>query len=485
MKKRAIVIAFDALLLLGLALIGSSGFGKTEAQVGTTPTGVQVTVYNNDIGVVQETRTITLTSVGVNTLQLTDVPTQIDPETVRLVATPDPAALVPLEQNYEYDLASSARLLQKYIGREIRVVTKDGTAYLGTLLAADENLVLQGEDGSVDAVSRSEIKAISFPKLPQGLTTKPSLVWLLSAAASGRQTVTLSYVTHGLAWKANYVAHLSPDNRSMDLAGWVVLDNRSGKTFRRAHLKLVAGQLHQAKQVARTLTTRTKMVETAAAPAPVTERQFSEYHLYDVPRPVTIASAQSKQVQFVTAAKVPTEKLYVLDLSNISPVPYRPATDQSFGISQKGNANVYIQFKTGEKSHLDLPLPAGRVRLYQQDQDGALLLVGEDNIRHTPISETVRLQIGQAFDVTGERQQTNFNKLGRKSMEESFRISVQNHKSEAVTVRVVEHLYRWNNWTITDSNPAYTKLDSQTIVFELPLKANGEGTVSYTVLYRW
>jgi len=487
MKKQVLVVLFDTILLLGLVAFSFHNVKKLRAvpaQADASQT--MVTVYNNDQALVRETRIVTLTASGVNTINIEDVPTQIDPASVQLVSVPDPAALIPLEQNYEYDLVSTSRLLQKYVGQEIRLVTKDGTAYVGKLLNASDTLVLQNEDGSIDAVNRDDVVVMRFPKLPNGLTARPSLTWQVQAAQAGKQTVQLSYLTNGLSWRADYIAHLAADSQSMSLTGWIALDNRSGKSFTDARLKLVAGELHQAQQ--RTPTLMKSVERNATAPTAashVQERAFAEYHLYDLPRPVTIKNAQTKRVQFISASDIPVEKLYVMDLSNISPVPYRPATDETFGKVQKGNATTYIQFTTGKTSHLNMPLPAGRVQMYQEDSDGAMLLVGQDNIRHTPISQTVRLQMGKAFDVTGTREQTNFQKLGRNSMKESFSITVTNHKAEAISVKVIEHLYRWNQWTIVDSSQDFTKLDAQTIAFEVPLKANGKATVTYTVLYNW
>ncbi len=486
MRKQTLIVLFDAVLLVGLVALSFHNVQKLHAvpaQADAPQT--MVTVYNNDQALVRETRVVTVTASGVNSLNIENVPAQIDPASVQLVSVPDPTALIPLEQNYEYDLVNSSRLLQKYVGQEVRLITKDGTAYVGTLLNASDTLVLQNEDGSIDAVNRDDVVVTRFPKLPNGLTARPSLNWQVQAAQKGKQTVQLSYLTRGLSWQADYIAHLAAESQSMTLTGWIALDNRSGKNFTDARLKLVAGELHQAQQRTPVLM---KSADRAAVPtrAPqVQERSFSEYHLYDLPRPVTIKTAQTKRVQFISASGVPVEKLYVMDLSNISPVPYRPATDETFGKVQKGNAATYIQFTTGKAGHLNVPLPAGRVQMYQEDSDGAMLLAGEDNIQHTPISQTVRLQMGKAFDITGSREQTDFQKLGRNSMKESFSIIVNNHKAKAVTVKVVEHLYRWNQWTIVDSSQDYKKVDAHTVTFDLPVKANGKATITYTVLYNW
>jgi hypothetical protein len=479
-------------LLAIAALIAAAGpqasppsSAKAQAQGKT----VELTVYNQDIALVSETSTIPLQS-GVNEVVYTDVAAQIDPTSVSFTSLTDPAGTTVLEQNFEYDLVGSAKLLQKYVDKKIVVQTQDSKTYTGTLLSAADNVILQGATGAVTMLAQDQIRNIDFPALPEGLLTKPSLVWQIDAQQAGDQETTIAYITNGINWKADYVLLLNPDSTAFDLNGWVTLDNRSGATYKDAKLKLVAGDINVAPAPAPVSKDYMVMEAAAAAPA-VEQREFFEYHLYEVQRPVTVKDNSTKQIEFVTGQDVPATKFYVYDGSAGYSFWGAPMTDSSYG-AQTGNTDVTVmlEFRTDEASGLETQLPAGRVRMYQEDVDGSPLLVGEDTIDHTPKDETVRLTVGTAFDVKGERLQTSYKPLGDSGAEESYTITLRNHKDEPVEVRIVEHLFRWSEWTITtetvDGQPAeHTKLDSQTAEWRVTVPANGETELKYTVQYRW
>jgi hypothetical protein len=417
-----------------------------------------------------------------------DVAALIDPTSVHFRSLTDPEGTVVQEQNYEYDIVDSGKLLRKYVDQEIDLVTQDGQQYSGTLLSAANDVILEAEDGQVTMVKLDQIKEFNFPALPDGLITRPTLVWRVESTAGGTQDVEVTYLTNGLNWQADYIVVLADDDKALDLDGWVTLDNRSGTSYPEAKLKLIAGDIHRA-PTADYAVEKEILFEAAAAPAAsqVEERAFFEYHLYEVQRPVTVKDQQTKQIEFVTGSDVPAEKFFVYDGAQI---PYRgyyqPVDDPSYGTASNKKVMVMIEFQNGEEEGLGVPLPRGTLRVYKRDVDGSTLLVGEDAIDHTPKDEQVRLYVGDAFDIVGERVQTDFKvDYDEDWMEESYEITLRNHKDEDVEVRVVEHMFRWSEWKILEESHEHIKTDAQTIEFRVPVTANGETVVTYTVRYVW
>ncbi|HSN75959.1 MAG TPA: DUF4139 domain-containing protein [Anaerolineae bacterium] len=488
MKRTALFAALAALLMIVSVSLPSASNALLAAQAEEKT--VQLTVYNQDLALVSETRAVALES-GLNEVVYSDVAAQIDPTSVSFRSLTDPDGTAVLEQNFEYDLVGSTKLLQKYIDQVITVQTQDSQTYTGTLLSAVDSVILQGDDGAVTMLSQEQIRNIDFPALPEGLRTRPSLVWLVDAEQAGEHDTAVTYLTNGIGWQADYVFLLNEDSTAFDLNGWVTLDNRSGASYEDAMLKLVAGDINKVEepQYARDVM---MMAEAAAAPPAVEQREFFEYHLYQVTRPVTVKDNQTKQIEFVTAQDVPVTKFYVYDgAAGYSGYGYGPVEDSGYG-AQTGNTNVTVmlEFRTDEASNLETQLPAGRVRLYQEDVDGSALLVGEDQIDHTPKNETVRLTVGNAFDIKGERIQTSYKPLGDSGAQESFKITLRNHKDEPVEVRVVENLYRWTEWTMLsetlDGKPVeHNQLSSQQVEWLVPVPANGEAVLEYEVQYRW
>lgn len=486
LRFRQIVVAGLAIAALTVSAAGAATVAPSPSTASAQTEGPQLTVYNQGLAVVRETRSLALDD-GLNTVQIRDVAASIDPTSVHFEDLTDPTGTVVLEQNFEYDLVGTARLLQKYIDQEIRVVQKDGTARTGTLLSGANDIILQEEGGGVTVLRLEDVREFSFPSLPEGLITRPTLVWLVDALQSGTHEVELSYLTRGIGWRANYVLVLSEDDTEASLNGWVTLDNQSGATYQDAKLKLIAGDINV-------------VTQPRAVPAPiyaampeeagrdsgyVEERTFFEYHLYEIQRPVTVKDNQTKQIEFASGQGIPTTKFYVYDGTSYRYYPGQgPIFEADYGIYGGNNqVMVKLEFTNDEESGLGLPLPRGTVRIYKEDIDGSQQLLGEDAIDHTPRDEEVELTVGKAFDVVGERVQSDFRKLGRDVVEESFDITLRNHKEEGIEVRVMEHLFRWSNWEIISSNFDYTKLDSNTIEFRVPVAADGETTVSYTVRY--
>ena len=453
--------------------------------------GVALTIYNQNFGVIRERRKVNITE-KLGTIRFTDVAAQIDGTSVSFKSLTDPDATV-LEQNYEYDLVSADKLLQKYIDKPITVLTKDGSRYSGNLLSFDANqLVIRqyGEKGDLAMVQRGDnVKDVEFSALPEGLITKPTLVWKLATEKVGNQLIEVAYQTAGINWQSDYNAVLNANDTALDLSGWVTINNRSGATYKDAKLKLIAGDVRrvQPQNMAMVGKARSEMMLDQSGGG-FEEKAFFEYHLYTLGRSTTVADNQTKQIELLKTADVPVKKVFLYE----GAPQYRwyggLVTATGYG-SEEGNkkVNVIIELKNSQDNHMGMPLPKGKVRLYKRDPaDASLEFVGEDQIDHTPKDETVRLHIGDAFDIVGERKRTDFHvDTSGHVMTESFEIRVRNHKTEAVEVLVKEPLYRWNNWEITQASAKWTKYDSNTIHFPVTAAKDGEQVITYTVRYTW
>ncbi len=471
------------LVLLGTtALSGGLGASQAEAQ----GEGLELAVYNQDLALVKDPRRLDL-SAGLNEVRFGDVAAQIDPTSVHFRSLTDPDGTIVLEQNYEYDIVNSAKMLNKYVDMEIGVVTEDGQEYSGTLLSGHDDVILQDDNGQVKVIRLERIKEFEFPALPEGLITRPTLVWQVETAQGGSQDVEVTYLTHGMNWQADYIVVLADNDQSIDLDGWVTLDNHSGASYSDAKLKLIAGDIHRAPTDGYVVEKEMAFGAGEAPAAQVEERSFFEYHLYEIQRPVTVKDQQTKQIEFVTGRDVPAEKFFVYDGAQMYfPGYYQPIDDPSYGTASNKKVMVMLEFKNGEDEGLGVPLPKGTLRVYKKDVDGSTLLIGEDAIDHTPKDEQVRLYIGDAFDVVGERVQTDFKaEYDEDWIEESYEITLRNHKSEDIEVRVVEHMFRWTEWKILEESHEHIKTDARTIEYRVPVEAGGETQVTYTVRYEW
>jgi hypothetical protein len=486
MKKHSTLIILGAsALLLGLTFTG--GAQTARAQEPGQRDSVALTIYNQGTALVQDRRTFEL-NAGSNILNFTDVAASIDATSVNFRSLTDPEGTVVLEQNYVYDLVDSFALLSRYLDQTIEAVANDGTTYRGQLLSGrNGEIILREDSGQVLVLRMENLRDLRFPELPGGLITRPTLRWLLQSANAGSQQVELTYLTGGISWTADYNLLLATDNQSLDLNGWVTLTNNSGAAYQDAQVKLVAGDVNRLPEPA---VLRSDMMDMAfaaeAAGAPqVEQRNFYEYNLYEIQRPVTVGSNETKQVEFVNGAEIPARTFYVYDGS----MPFYgggPIIDQYYGSTGVTNVQNYLEFTTSEEGGLGADLPAGRVRVYQEDIDGAALLIGENMIDHTPEGEEVEIYLGNAFDLVGERTQTNYNLIASNVLEETYEIRLRNRKdSDAVEIRVPEHMFRWSNWEIMNSSHEYTKIDASTIEYRVEVPAGGETVITYTVRYNW
>lgn len=444
-------------------------------------------------GVVKEVRAVDL-AAGLAVLRFTDVAQFIDPTTVSFTDLSGQDAAAVLEQNFEFDLASPEKVLDKYIDREIAVVLAQGDkteVVTGTLLStAGGGLLLNTPQGLRVISGRGQ--QIQLGELPGGLITRPTLVWKVRSQNGGKRTVRTTYQTSGMTWRADYNLVIDANEKLADLAAWVSLLNVSGAAYKNAKLKLIAGDVQRVQpqnQLRYALGRSVAAAETKDAG--FEEKAFFEYHLYTLPRPTDIPQNGTQQITlFPAASGVPIEKLLVYyGLPEASHWGYGggPYQDRQFGNQGNKKVDVYLRFRNDEKSRLGMPLPRGKVRVYKQDDaDGTLEFIGEDLIDHTPKDEKVLVKLGQSFDVVGERTQTDFRiNTDRKVMHESFKIQLRNHKPEAQKVIIKETLYRWSEWEITEKSDPFEKIDARTIHFEVMVPANGEKTVTYSVKYVW
>jgi hypothetical protein len=475
-------------LLTGVLAASVAGAQETSAGEAVASEGVSLTIYNQGTALVQDRRTFNL-QAGMNTLDFTDVAASIDATSVSFTSLTDPAGTIVLEQNYVYDLVGSGALLERYLDETLEVIADDGTTFTGQLLSGRNNeIILRQSDGQVVVVGLDSVRDLRFPALPDGLITRPTLRWLLQSAAAGDQQVELTYLAGGMTWAADYNILLATDNQSLDLDGWVTLSNTSGASYHDAQVKLVAGDVNRLPEPAAlgfAEEQRAVAMDAAAAP-PVEQREFFEYQLYEIQRPVTVADNETKQVEFVTASGVPGHTFFVYDSSYPFYGYYSPIMDQYYGQTGVTDVQNWLEFTTGEENGVGADLPAGRIRVYQEDTDGSALLIGENSIDHTPMGEDVQLYLGNAFDLVGERIQTNFQLIASNVLEETDEIHLRNRKDDqAVEIRVPEHLFRWSNWEIISESHEHAQLDSATIEYRVTVEPGGEQIITYTVRYSW
>jgi hypothetical protein len=432
---------------------------------------------------------------GRGTIQFTDVAALIDPTTVQFLSVTDPDGTKVLEQNFQFDLVSQDKLLSRYIDREISVEQARGDAIRqvdGTLISSNDGLVLRGADGQIHALR--EWNSVRFGELPGGLITRPTLEWDIESGKGGTQRARVSYQTGGITWWADYnlifTEGADANSGFVDVGAWVSLLNQSGARYQDAKLKLIAGDVNRIAQKpdrVAVMDMSRQAMEAAAAPG-FEEKAFFEYHLYTLGRPATIPNNSTKQIElFDTATRVPARKQLVYYGADFA-VPYgSPMLERELGPASNTRVDVWLKFKNDKASGMGLPLPAGRIRVSQQDKaDGSLEFIGEDAIDHTARDEDVRVKLGTAFDVVGERRQTDFvlNTKGR-VMEEAFEIKVRNHKEQPVEVIVRESLYRWSEWKLIEQSAPSEKKDAQTVEFPVRIAADGEAVVTYRVRYTW
>jgi hypothetical protein len=486
--------ALAAPILALLIALACAGFyaAKTARGQAATPqnepptttqkdqTDLSLTVYNANLALVRDVRQIHLRA-GTVPLHFEDVAASINPATVHLRSLTDPSKLSVLEQNYEYDLLDPQKLLQKYVGREVTLVRAEQESN-STKYTETKALLLSDNNGPVWKIGNEIVTGMAsdsyrFPDLPDNLYSRPTLIWTLDNTGADLQRIEASYLTTNIKWNADYVLTVGRDEKAADLDGWVTLANNSGASYDNAQLQLVAGQINQV--TPQVYAKAMDMMEArAAAPPPMTQENFSEYHLYTVTRRTSIHDNESKQISLLSGTNIPIAKTLVAEAQ-----PYYFRVSQGIGNPIPEPVMVYYNFKNDQKSGLGMPIPAGTVRVYQADSKGNIQFAGEDNIEHTPKDENLRIHVGNAFDVVCERKQMDYKKLSNNLSEMEYQITLRNHKDGPVTVEVREPV--GGDWEIENSNFPSTKLDATTIGFQIPVEKDGTATLDYRVRVKW
>ena len=483
-----------------------------------------LTIYNQNFAVVRDTVPLDLKQ-GANEVRFTETTAHLEPDSVILRDPQGKTNLQILEQNYRNDPISQELLLSIFEGRTIdflvtepnqpskiaqgKIIRSGYVAHAqaamqryGQRYAMAQSSMAYGQGGTsqpiieVDGKLRFSLPGQPlFPSLSADSILKPTIDWLINADKAGKLDAELAYVTGGMSWEADYNVVAPETSDLLDLVGWITMDNQSGKTFENAKIKLMAGDVSKIQPGERgdmsSFLGNEEMAARSAA-APVTEKAFEDYHLYSLARPTTLHDRETKQVEFIHAGKVQSQKVYVYDGMKVDWQRYRGYSmenmrnNQEMGVEFDTKVAMMREFKNSEANHLGMPLPKGRVRFYKQDNDKQLEFTGENVIDHTPKDETVRIYTGNAFDLVGERRRTNYKiDTSKNWLDESFEIKLRNHKKEAVEIRVVEHLFRWFTWEITEKSDPFLKTNAQMMEFRIQLKPDEEKTLHYTVHYSW
>ena len=489
MKK--IILTFGIMFLL-------SGFLSAQEMQRKE---ISLTIYNQNFGLVKDIRYLNLKK-GLNIVRFGDVASQIDATSVSFKSLTAPASCSILEQNYEYDLISRNKLLEKYLGKEIILERTEGSteetydqwATLGkgnrqhketTPITRKVKATLLSIKGGVvvkigDELYLNPLGRIILPALPEGLIIKPTLVWeLRNNREDGQHAVEVDYLTNGINWKADYVTIVDKNDKKIDLNGWVTIDNKSGASYENAGLKLIAGEVHRVTERPKNQRTDMLMEAKSGVAAPqFKEKSFFEYHLYTLQRKTTLKDNQTKQISLFTANNVPAKKIFTYDGAI-----YRSWWRSSEKEPCNKKIAVSLEFKNEKKYGLGIPLPKGKVRVYKKDSDGSLEFIGEDKIDHTPKDEKVKLLLGNAFDIVGERKCTEHRKISANVYQNSYEITIRNHKKEKIIVYITEHLYA--DWQILSESNAHTKKDAFTIEYPVKVPKDGKVTITYTAQYKW
>lgn len=476
-------ISLAVLLLLSLA--GGHVQAQSDEQRSTLndQQGVAITIYNDDLALVKDQRKLQL-KAGASTLAFRDVSAKMRPETALLRSLSGPGSLSVREQNFDFDLLTPASLLEKYVGQTVNVfrmnpATGVETNEVAKVLSANNGVVLQiGPRIETGVPGR-----IVFDGVPRNLRDRPTLVMMLDNEGKTGHDVELSYLTGGLGWKADYVVELNAADDKLDMSGWVTLTNTSGATYRNARLQLVAGDVNRADQIVADMVGGFGPASKALKkPSPMAEESLFEYHLYTLERPTTIAENQTKQVALLSAAGVPARKELLLRGSDYY---YQSGIGE---LGQKIKVGVFVEFDNRASAHLGMPLPKGIIRVYKKDGAGNAQFIGEDNIDHTARNEKVRLKLGDAFDVTADKKQTDFKKLSGAGkynyvFESAYEIKLKNAKKEAVIVTVQEPMP--GDWQVLSESHPHTKSASNTAVWKVTVPADGSATLVYRTVVRY
>ena len=479
---RAALLALVVALVVDIADAAAAEKSEGPKRLATgveDQSAVALTIYNVNLGLVKDQRQTTLPA-GTFELRFMDVASQIIPASVQVRSLAGPPSLRVLEQRYEYDLLNPQRLLEKYVGKEVRLYTENqyterDETVTATLLSVDGGPVFKVDED----ITFGHPGRILFPKVPDSLASRPTLVWLLENTQTKPQRLEATYLTNAINWRADYALTLNARDDRADLSGWVTIDNKSGAAYANATLKLVAGDVNRVKddQEVRARVLAREGAAPKAAPSQFNEEEFFEYHIYTLQRPSTLKNNQTKQISLVTAEQVPVKK----ELVFFGARPYYQNRYTDAFSSQK--ISVVVELQNKKEGNLGLPLPKGVVRVFKQDAEGGLQFVGEDSVDHTPKDEKIRIKMGSAFDVVGSRKQTDWKKLAADTYEAAFEIAVRNQKKEDVVVKVLEPIP--GAWTMLSASQEYKKTEAHAAEFTLTVPKGKEVKLTYNVKMRF
>ncbi len=478
MRKNRLDALIVVLLIMSLGLFAMEGKAQAKPEALSSgiedQTGVAVTIYNVNLGLVKDQRETKL-PMGTNELRFMNVASQIIPTSVHIKSLIEPESLQILEQNYEYDLLNPQKLLDKYVGKDVKLYYKNPYTEREEIMTAT---LLSNNQGPIfkigNEITFGHPGRIIFPGVPENLISKPTLVWLIENNLPKLQKVEASYLTNGINWRSDYVVTLNESDDKADLSGWVTIDNKSGAAYKDAKLKLVAGDVHRVKDEYEYRDKMMRAAEAAAKAAPqFREEEFFEYHIYTLQRSATIKDNQIKQINLVTAGDIPVKKELLFYGAKYY---YYSRYGEAMSNQKVGD---FIEIENKKEHNLGIPLPKGTVRVYKQDSEGGLQFVGEDLIDHTPKDEKVRVKLGDAFDVVGTRKQTDWKKIAYDTYEAAFEISLRNHKKEDVVVKVIEPIP--GDWIMLSSSHDYAKTEAFTAEFNIHVPKDKEVKLIYRV----
>jgi len=462
-------------LLFAMLFVVSTAYSARLTSTSKDRRSVALTIYNSDLALVKETRQLQLKK-GVFDLRFEDVASKIDATSVQVKPLGGPGFAL-LEQNYEFDLITPAKLMEKYVGKRLKLILppkKEGDekrVVEAKLLSTNNGYVYKiGDEIHLWAGNR-----VILPRLPKDLVSSPTLVWLIDSRGEGGQKLDVSYLTGGFNWRCDYILAVSPDEKRGDFSGWVTITNRSGATYEDANVQLIAGEIHRVREPrAGTYLHKDRMAEAAeAAPPQFAEEAFFEYHLYTLRRKTTVKDNQTKQISLLGADGIPLKKRYII-----------PTRVGMWGSDEeKGKVSVFMEFENSKAKKLGMALPKGKVRVYKKDKRGQQQFLGEDLIDHTPVDEKVKIKVGDAFDIVYEGRRTGYRKVSRRVEQYDAEYEIRNHKDEAITVEVEARLY--GDWQILKASHKWTKETANRVVFHVPVGAKAKQKVTYTAQVRW
>lgn len=473
--RKKILATIGLVILFGAGPVPARSEASRISSTQEQQREVAITIYNGNWGLVKDVRELTL-GPGGSEVRFMDVASQIDPTTVHLKSLTDPTGLRILEQNYEYDLLNPQKLLDKFVGKSVKLMTSDGTL-VDAILLSNNNGPIYKINGQIHLGHSGRV---ILPEIPDNLIPKPTLVWLLQNRTGRSQRVEASYLTGGMTWKADYVVVLNAKDTGGDLSGWVTIDNKSGATYADAALKLVAGDIHRAatrKEMRDALEIAARKAEAPQAARQFQQESFFEYHLYSLDGRTTIKHNQVKQISLMSVNEIPIKKeLHYYGASQYYRGPlWTPVPNQKIG--------VFLEIANKEQHRLGMPLPKGTIRVYKAASDGSLQFIGEDIIDHTPKNEKVKIKMGEAFDVVGERTQRDWKKIAWNVYETEWDVQIRNHKKEDVQVTIIEPVP--GDWEVIKTSHPYEKAEAHTLKYVVTVPKDDKVTVTYRVRMRW